>query len=51
MGTKTLNENGPNPFVLEGTKNMVRVNLMPTVLFWHVFDNMSKLVYEGEIQK
>ena len=29
---------------------MVRVNLMATVLFWHVFDNMSKLVYAGEIQ-
>ena len=22
-----------------GTKNMIRVNLMATVLFWHGFDN------------
>ena len=32
MGTKNLNENGPNPFFWGGTKNMVRVNLMATVL-------------------
>ena len=39
-GTKNLNENGPNPFFnYFGTKNMVRVNLMATVLFWHGFDN------------
>ena len=31
MGTKNLNENGPNPFFF-GTKNMVRVNLMAMVL-------------------
>ena len=30
---------------------MVRVSLMATVLFWHGFDNKSKLVYVGEIQK
>ena len=29
---------------------MFRVNLMATVLFWHGFDNKSKLVYAGEIQ-
>ena len=51
MGTKNLNENGPNPFVFSGTKNIVRVNLMATVLCWHGFDNKSKLVYAGEIQK
>ena len=34
-----------------GTKNMVRVNLTATVLCWHCFDNKSKLVYAGEIQK
>ena len=50
MGMKNLNENGPNPyFVL--AKNMVRVNLMATVLCWHGFDHKSKLVYAGEIQK
>ena len=42
MGTKNLNENGPNSFVFLGTKNMVRVNLMATVLFWHGFGNKSK---------
>ena len=51
MGTKNLNENGPNPFAFSGTKNMVRVNLMATVLLWHGFDNAFKLVYAGEIQK
>ena len=46
MGTKNLNENDPNPFLFlgGGTKNMVRVNLMATVLFWHGFDNKPKLV-------
>ena len=39
MATKDLNENGPNPFVCFLTKNMVRVNLTATVLFWHGFDN------------
>ena len=41
MGTKNLNENGPNPFFFFnfGTKNMVRVNPMATVLFWRGFDN------------
>ena len=38
MGTKNLYENGPNPFFLFGTKNMVRVKLMATVLFRHGFD-------------
>ena len=51
MGTKTLNENGPNPFIFFGTKNIVRVNLMATILYWHDFDNKSELVYAGEIQK
>ena len=49
MGTKNLKENGPNPLFWGGTKNMVRVKLMATVLFWHGFDNKSKLVYAGEI--
>ena len=50
MGTKNLNENdGPNPFFLLGTKNMVRSNLMATVLFRHGFDNKYKLVDAGEI--
>ena len=31
MGTRKLNENGPNPFFIVGTKNMIRVNLMATV--------------------
>ena len=44
MGTKSLNENGPNPFFWGGgTKNMVRVNLMATVLFLHGFDNYFSL--------
>ena len=38
MGTKNLYENGPNPFFLFGTKNLVRVKLMATVLFRHGFD-------------
>ena len=50
MGTKNINENDPNPFVFFGIINMVRVNLTATVLFWHGFDNKSKLVYAGEIQ-
>ena len=47
MGTKNLDKNSPNPFFWGGTKNMVRVNLMATVLLWHGFDNYSKLVYAG----
>ena len=39
MGTKNLYEIGPNPFSLLGTKNLVRVKLMATVLFRHGFDN------------
>ena len=41
MGTKNGYENGPNPFFLFGTKNMVRVRvkLMATVLLRHGFDN------------
>ena len=39
MGTKHLYEIGPNLFFLFGTKNMVRVKLMATVLFRHGFDN------------
>ena len=41
MGTKNLNENGPNAFFFLNfrTKNMVRVNPMATVLFWHGFDH------------
>ena len=39
MGTKNLYENGPNPFFLFGTKNLVRVKLMATVLLRHGFDN------------
>ena len=31
MGTNNLYENGPNPFFLFGTKNMVKVKLMATV--------------------
>ena len=51
MGTKNLNENGPKSFFfVRGTKNMVRANLMATVLCWHGFDK-SKLVYSGKIQK
>ena len=38
MGTKNLYENGPNPFFLFGTKNLVRVKLMATILFRHGFD-------------
>ena len=38
MGTKDLNEDGPNLFFLFGTKNLVRVKLMATVLFRHGFD-------------
>ena len=60
MGTKNLYENGPNSFFLFGTKNLVRVKLMATVLFRHGFDrrsgcvliiNQSKLVYAGEVQQ
>ena len=39
MGTKNVYENGPNPFCLFGTKNLVRVKLIATVLFRHGFDN------------
>ena len=38
MGTKNLYKNGPNPFFLFGTKNLIRVKLMATVLFRHDFD-------------
>ena len=38
MGTKNLYENGPNSFFFFGTKNLVRVKLMATVLFRHGFD-------------
>ena len=51
MGTKNLYENGPNPVFLFGTKNLVRVKLVATVLFRHGFDYESKLVYAGEIQQ
>ena len=36
MGTKNLNENGPNPFFLFGTKNLVRPTLMGTK---HLYEN------------
>ena len=39
IGTKNLNENGPNPLVCFWAKNMVRDNLLATVLFWHSFVN------------
>ena len=39
MGTKNVNENGPNPFFLFRTENLVRVKLMATVLFRHGFDD------------
>ena len=39
MGTKNSNEDGPDLFFLFGTKNMVRVKLMATVLFRHGFDS------------
>ena len=38
METKNLYENGLNPFFLFGTKHLVRVKLMATVLFRHGFD-------------
>ena len=38
MGTKNLYENGPNPFFLFGTKTLVIVKLMATVLFRYGFD-------------
>ena len=44
MGTKNLYENGPNPIFLFGTKNLVRVKLMATVLFRHGFDRRSGCV-------
>ena len=37
-GTKHLHENGPNTIFVFGTKNLVRVKLMATVLFRHGFD-------------
>ena len=37
-GTKNSYENGPNAFFLFGTKNLVRVKFMATVLFRHGFD-------------
>ena len=40
----------PKSVLFFGTKNMVTVNLMATVLYSHGFDK-SKLVYAGEIQK
>ena len=36
VGTKNFYENGPNPFFLFGTKNLVK--LMATVLLRHGFD-------------
>ena len=45
METKNLNENGRNPYFLFGTKNLVRVKLVATVLFRHGFGYKSKLVY------
>ena len=63
MGTKSLYENGPNPFSLFGTKNLVRPTLMgtknlyengPNRQVWVRSDfsvNWSKLVYAGEIQQ
>ena len=47
MGTKNLNENGPNPFFLFGTKNMVRVKLMATVLFGMVSTTSLSLSMRG----
>ena len=38
MGTKNLNENDSNPGFFGGTKHIVGVNLMATVLFRHDFD-------------
>ena len=35
---------GPNPFFLFGTKNLVRVKLMATILFRHGFDRRSGCV-------
>ena len=48
MGTKNLYENGPNPFFLFGTKNMVRVKLiMATVLFGMVSTTSLSLSMRG----
>ena len=47
MGTKNINESVARIRFFFGTKNMVRVNLMATVLFRHGFDSKSKLVYAG----
>ena len=38
MHTKNLYENGPNPFVFFGAKNMSEGHLMHTVLVCYVFD-------------
>ena len=42
MHTKNLYENGPNPFVFFGTKNMSEGHLMHTVLVCYVFDKLGQ---------
>ena len=42
MHTKNLYENGANPFVFFGTKNMSEGHLMHTVLVRYVFDKLGQ---------
>ena len=53
LGTKNLNENGPNSFFFWDQKygQSQSYGTVVTVLFWHGFDSKSKLVYAGEIRK
>ena len=46
-GNEKLKREWSKPVCLFFTKNMVRANLMATVLFWHGFENKSTLVYAG----
>ena len=42
MHTKNLYENGPNPYLFFGTKNMSEGHLMLKVLVCYVFDNLGQ---------
>ena len=42
MHTKNLYENGSNPFVFFGTKNMSEGHLMHTVLVCYFFDKLGQ---------
>ena len=51
MHTKNLYENGPNPFVFFGTKNMSEAILC--IRFWFAMfsTNQDRLAYAGGVQQ